>query len=417
MKIETHSQGTHVVLRVAGRLDAAWAEHLLGAVRDSVREGHHHVRLDAAALEYLSSAGIRALLKIRRELETVNGSFGIVRAVAFVQETLRMSGLEALLLPEGEPAVPAAAPGGGDAGAAAVSSVSGVCIEGHLLEPAGRIGVRLHAAWKPWAPVAAGDIREVAFPRERFGLGIGAAGRDLADIRSRFGDFVAAAGAVTWLPADGADRPDDLVQTERFVPRLHTIQALVGEGAFSHLLRFRPEAKGAFLNVSDLFAQALQATQAEAAALVALVEVEGLVGAALARSPGRIQPADRPGQFPDVRDWLSFCGERVHRQALALVVAFLCRGSEHVLAPHLAPLPSRPDLRAHAHAAVFSFRPLPQGILELAASMRAVSEDNAALAVLHLVEDDRPAVGLGQSSFIRGACWCAPALVSAEALS
>jgi hypothetical protein len=27
--------------------------------------------------------------------------------------------------------------------------------------------------------------------------------------------------------------------------------------------------------------------------------------------------------------------------------------------------------------------------------------------LLHLIEDNRPAIGLGQSSFIRGACWCA----------
>jgi len=202
--------------------------------------------------------------------------------------------------------------------------------------------------------------------------------------------------------------PDYLEQNDRFLPRLHVIQALVGEGKFSHLLRFRPVAKDACVKLSELYEQVLQVTQADAAAMVCLVEVEGLVGAALARSPGEIQASDQPGEFPELREWLSFCGERVHRQAQALVVAFFCRDPGHPLAAHLTPVPARPGLLAHAHAVVLPFRPLPQGVVDLETSVAAVFEDNMPLGLLHLIEDDRPAVGLGESAFIRGACWCAP---------
>ena len=98
MKIESRIQGASMVVEVNGRLDAAWAELMLDSVRDLVREGHHHVRLDASGLEYLSSAGIRSLLKIRRELESVSGSFGIAPAAPFVQETLRMAELTLTLI-------------------------------------------------------------------------------------------------------------------------------------------------------------------------------------------------------------------------------------------------------------------------------------------------------------------------------
>ena len=76
MKIESRIQGSVMVVEVNGRLDAARADLLLGTVRNLVREGHHQVRLDASCPEYLSSAGIRTLLKIRRELEAVSGTFG-----------------------------------------------------------------------------------------------------------------------------------------------------------------------------------------------------------------------------------------------------------------------------------------------------------------------------------------------------
>jgi anti-anti-sigma factor len=407
MKIESRIQGAVMVVQVSGRLDAAWADLLLGTVRDIVREGHHQVRMDASGLEYLSSAGIRSLLKIRRELESVSGSFGIAPAALFVQETLRMSGLEVLLLEENVPAdetPPAAKAGADEEPAAAV----GMRLESHVLKASGKITVAVHAGWRPWQKLLDDHCLEIALPRPRFAIGIGAAGRDAQDIRSRLGDFVAAGGSVAWLPSDGADRPDYIEQSERFLPRLHVIQALVGEGEFSHMLRFSPAAGETCVNLSDLYEQVLQTTQADAAAMVCLVEVEGLVGAALARSPGWIEESDQPGQFPELREWLSFCGERVHHRSQALLVAFFCRDPNHLLATHLTPVPSRPGLMAHAHAVVFPFRPLPQGVLDLETSVAAVFEDNTPMGLLHLIEDDRPIVGLGESSFIRGVCWCAP---------
>lgn len=417
MNIETRIQGDRAVLRVAGRLDAAWAEHFHGAVRDAVRDGHDQVRVDASALEYLSSAGIRTLLKIQRELTAVKGSFGIIRASTFVADTLRLSGLQQFLVSESELPEAASPPAVSVVPAPAIRAVPGVEIELHGLAPQGQITVRAGGGWNPWQPVRESDTVEVSFPPAVFGLGIGAAGHDAADAGSRFGEFAAVAGCLAWLPSDGADTPDYLEQAGEFVPRLHAIQALTGDGTFSHLLRFRPAEKGAFLTLSDLFLELFEATRSDAVALVGLAEVEGLVGVALTRSPGLIQAADRPGEFPDVRNWLAFCGERLHRQALALVVAFASRAPAHASLPCLAPLPACPGIRAHAHAVSLPFQPLPQGVLEIESAVRAAFKDSEPRGLLHLVEDDRPVIGLGQSAFIRGACWCAPFHLSSESPS
>lgn len=419
MKFETQIHGNNAVLRVTGRLDATWAEHFHSAVQDVIRDGHHHVRIDASGLEYLSSAGIRSLLKLKRELTALKGSFAIICASPLVADTLRLSGLQQLLQPEAAPlsaATPAVPPPAGSPPEFAMQTVAGMRFEGHLLAAQGQVKVRAAGGWKPWQPVRAGDAAEVSFPRSLFGLGVGAPGSSLEDARPRFGEFVAAAGCLAWLPSDGANTPDYLEQAERFVPRLQVIQALLGEGSFSHLLQFSPEAKGNFLTLSDLYLQVLSATQASAAALIGLVEVEGLVGAALSRSPGLIQATDQPGEFPEVRNWLAFCGERVHRQAQALVVAVISRDPAHASVTALASLPSRSEIRAHAHAAILPYRPLPQGILELEASVRSVFEASEPLGLFHLLEDDRPAIGLGQSAFLRGTCWCAPMQFVTESL-
>lgn len=406
MNIEIQTFASGAILRAAGRIDATSSDHLLTVVRQAIREGHHRILLDASAVDYLSSAGIRALLKIRRETDAVSGSFGVVRAAPFVQDTLRMSGLEGFLLPDGEMEQMCAAPSGESPAPAA--GAPSTRIETQELDARAGVRVDMYRGWTPWDPVTPAAIRTFSFERSRFGLGIGADGADARDATGRFGEFVALSGAVLWMPGDDAARPDFLEQTDRFIPRMHTLQALAGEGSFSHVLRVKPDASGAPCGFSELYAGALAATGSNAAALVGLVEAEGLVGAALARSPGRIGAEDQPGRFPDIREWMSFCGERVHGQSLALLVAFVARDNAGPLASHLKPLPSRPGLRVHAHAAALGYRPLPRGVTDVSASVRMALEDNVPAGVLHLMEDSRPAVGLGESACIRGVCWCAP---------
>ncbi|MHB1461524.1 MAG: STAS domain-containing protein [Armatimonadota bacterium] len=407
MQIETQLHETYALVCVTGRLDAAWADHFQEVIRDLIRAGSDDIRVDAEGLEYLSSAGIRALLKVRREVEQVNGSFGVIRASAFVHDTLRLSGMEALLRVYEEPPADVS-PDSGRTSQPPVSVVPGVWIETHTLASQQPIQVQAHSGWKPWDTLKPGSSLEIDFSRPVFGIGIGASGRDAQDASTQFGDFAAAGGYVSWLAGDGIDKPDYLEQAEQFSPHLYTIQALTGTGAFTHLLRFRPETKDVVLNISDLYEQVLNATQSDAAAAVAMVEVEGLVGAALAKSPASITETDRPGEFPEVREWLAFCGERLHRRTLAMLIAFVCRNSEHPIAKYLSNTPSKPDIYAHAHAVVLPFSALPQGMLDMDASISTAYQNSDPIALLHLIEDDRPAIGLGQSSFIQGACWCAP---------
>jgi hypothetical protein len=357
------------------------------------------------------------LLRIQRELGAVKGSFGLVHSSAFVADTLRLSGLQQLMLSEPEPAETEAVPNAETATVSEIQSVPGIRLEIHPLVTQGRITARTNGTWKPWQPVKNEYAAEISFPRNVFGLGIGAPGSDFESARPRFGEFLAASGHLAWLPGDGSDTPDYIEEAERFIPKLQVIQSITGEGEFSHMLRFSPEAKGNFMNLSDLFQQVLQTTRSNAAAMIGIVEVEGLVGVALSRSPGLIQPADRPGDFPEIRDWMRFCGERIHSQAQALIVAFLSRNTGGNPLSRLSPLPSKPEIRAHTHAAILPYRPLQQGILELEPSVHAIFDDNEPVALMHLIEDDRPAIGLGQSAFIRGACWCSPLKFAEEQLS
>ncbi len=409
MKLTTTVYPDRLEIAAEGRLDAAWAEHFLATTRRAVREGHHQLRLDACGLDYLSSAGLRALLQTHREVAAVRGSFCIVRASEFVVQTIRMSGFESLLALETAGPAPAVAERPVPAGPAPARNWSGAGadVEVFPLAPEAVMRVTQEGHWPVWGPVELAACREIELGGAQVALGLGAPGQR-EDLRAHLGDFLAVAGCTAYLPGDGAEAPDYLVGTGQFVPRLQVAAALRATGGFSHLLRFQPGATGAPLGLEQLLEGALTTTGAPAVVVAILAEIEGLVGVSWGRSPGLITADTRAAEFPAVRDWLSFCGERVHGGDLALVVAFA--GTQPPPAGFVLPaLPSHPGWHVHAHALVFPFRPLPNGNLDPVATVQQLFAGAEPQALLHLVEDDRPALGLGHSAFLRGACWCAPA--------
>ena len=72
------------------------------------------------------------------------------------------------------------------------------------------------------------------------------------------------------------------------------------------------------------------------------------------------------------------------------------------------PLGSDSVIRGHFHAAVFTYGPIQRGRIDLRATVTRLFETEKLQTVLHLLHDDRPIVGAGESEFTRGACWIGP---------
>ncbi len=73
-------------------------------------------------------------------------------------------------------------------------------------------------------------------------------------------------------------------------------------------------------------------------------------------------------------------------------------------------------LLGHFHAAAFGYHPLRKGFVDLESLVKRLFESGGLQGVLHMLSDDRPAVGAGESEFTRGACWIGPigSFLSAE---
>lgn len=405
MEISTRSSADGLELAVTGRLDAYWADHLSKALEEAVRSGAHRIRVDLAGVAYMSSVGIRVLLKFYKELQRLKGSFAVVRPSDAVRTVLELAGLDVLL----ETVAPV--PG---VGATATSRVvERETATWEVFEATGVAPLRCRAVGRPdlldGCRFDAGHATKVRFGDETFGLGLGGFGESFEDCRGRFGEFVAVAGAAAYLPTDGTNVPDEFVSSKALVPEVNVLYALVCEGRPSRLVRFdaKPTEEVA---LSELVEVSLELANADAAGIVVVAEAAGLLGAALRRSPAGAGAAgpSAPFAFPQVREWLSFTPERTHARSLAVLVGVATRTACPGLAPLVRPLGRAPLPAAHFHAAAFSYRALPKGPIEMTPTVQGLFAAETLQGVLHLLHDDREIVGAGESAFVRGACWLAP---------
>src|SRR5262245_25943640 len=111
MEIIQQPHEDRLELRLIGRLDANWSDHVGNAIESAIRAGQHHIDLDLAQVNYVSSAGIRVLVKHFKLLKAAKGALRIVRTTDAVFSVLQLSGLASMLVVS---APSPATPGTGD---------------------------------------------------------------------------------------------------------------------------------------------------------------------------------------------------------------------------------------------------------------------------------------------------------------
>jgi anti-anti-sigma factor len=89
------------VVGVRGRADAESADELESALRAAVNN-HAKVAADLGGLDYISSAGLRALIQAARAAETKGVALAICSPTPSVKKVFDMSGLHQILHIQGE---------------------------------------------------------------------------------------------------------------------------------------------------------------------------------------------------------------------------------------------------------------------------------------------------------------------------
>lgn len=405
MEIHQNRSGEIVELRMQGRFDAAWSGFVASAIDEVVRAGCHRIELHMGAVDYMSSAAIRVLVRHFKQLEAIRGSLAVTSPSQQIAEILRMAGLGGFVR-ESMVAVQAAP----DAVAVHEVEDGNLRLRLHGDTAAAGMSVEVHGNPQRVANgmVSAADCSGLEFPAQTWGVGIGALGTGYADCEARFGEFLALGGAAATLPTDGSAVADFVQATGQLVPRVHALTAVRGSGRFTSMLRFEPVVAGAVTGISAVLDAVMRLCNGRHVAVAIAAEAGCVVGAHLLRSPAMLHGKGLH-EFPSVRDHLSVTTERSTERATILACGIVSRDPGDVLAPHVRPLGTGDALHAHLHALVFPYRPLQAGAIELEPTVRQLLEGSLATSLVHLLADDRPYEGIGETELFRGALWFAPA--------
>jgi len=403
MEIRKQRIGDVLELEIQGRLDGYWADHLAQSFDDAIREGARNLKVNLSDVSYLSSAGIRVLVRAHKQLSAIQGSFSVSAPSEAARSILELTGLMDLLVPADTPGLKTSPSGARILEKENIRfEVIGLAPEARLScqvigDPAQLLGERFREE----------DCRSVAFSNYSFGLGLGAFGTSFADCAGRFGEFLAVGGAVTYLPADGTNVPDYMLAAGTFIPQIEVLYSILCEGNFQMVVHFERKDAGGVAKLGEIVEGCLEIAGAEALGIVMIAESTGLVGTALQRSPAIRDSEAALFAFPQVRDWLSFAAEPVFTRALTLVVGVAARKAPALLIPLLRPL-GQSELAGHFHAAAFSYRPVKSREMDLQAVTAKLFEAETPQAVLHLLNDNREITGAGQSQMAAGTCWMGP---------
>src|SRR4030095_14575475 len=128
------------------------------------------------------------------------------------------------------------------------------------------------------------------FPDSSFAIGLGALGENFDECRTRFGEFIAVAGALAYQPTDGTNVPDHLVAAGKSLSHVQVCYGIACEqlstAPFSMLLRFQAGSGGP-VSLSELVNSCLEIAESPRLGIVMVAEAAGLVGASLRQSPAQ----------------------------------------------------------------------------------------------------------------------------------
>lgn len=95
--VDSRPRGGWAVVRVEGEIDLTTVPRLERAFRTLGEEGHHHIVLDLAEVEFIDSSGLRSLLGTQKRLEEIGGGLLLASVSPIVDRLLEVTGLHRVL--------------------------------------------------------------------------------------------------------------------------------------------------------------------------------------------------------------------------------------------------------------------------------------------------------------------------------
>lgn len=391
MLINLNKYTNYSIVEISGRLDASWSKYFSDTINEYIRNGNHKIILDAKNLEYLSSAGIRCFMLIYKSLKNVSGFFCIYNASSLIKEILTTTGFNFMLadtLPD-------------DFNAELNRVDENSNLEVFVLDESAEMFLEINHGWKSWIKPEICKIKKKCFQGNSYSLGIGCPEFAKEKLLDTLGEYLSINSYTVYQSPDENAIPDYFLPQNSYVPELQVIQSITCTGNFSHLLRFtHDEGKRVFF-IQDILQIIYKTLKCDTFSFVISADIDGLVGGYLIKSLSSL-PLDDNDKCLEIKDYLSFCGERSFTSHHTVLFGVASVKDEIPL------LSDNGDFYLHIHSAVFPGITLPNGKIELESVLEKLFSITSPVKLLHLLNDRRPVNGIGETSLFRGAVWFAP---------
>lgn len=96
MEIDTKETSGIKIISVKGSIDADTASEFDQSLEKHISSGGEKMILDLSRLEYISSAGLRVVMKAAKKMEVTGGEMAIAGLRGVVQEVFKVSGFYSL---------------------------------------------------------------------------------------------------------------------------------------------------------------------------------------------------------------------------------------------------------------------------------------------------------------------------------
>lgn len=97
MQLSERSQGQTLIMSVEGRVDSQTAPDFEARLLGAIAQGNQRIVLNLEAMDYISSAGLRVLLKAARETKALSRELVVCCLRDYIREVFDLSGFTTIL--------------------------------------------------------------------------------------------------------------------------------------------------------------------------------------------------------------------------------------------------------------------------------------------------------------------------------
>lgn len=97
MQITTNISNQNLIISLSGRLDTITSPQLEEEINRNSFDEIETVTLNMRALEYISSAGLRVVLKLHKKMTAKSGQLKLINVNDMIMEIFTMTGMDSFL--------------------------------------------------------------------------------------------------------------------------------------------------------------------------------------------------------------------------------------------------------------------------------------------------------------------------------